>query len=83
MLSVGGKPGQSSRQGLDQALAESVESFPSNLAKSRDMFLGILGRDLRGPLSAISVPTGFSPSPAWTRRPDKRQLLACPGPSGR
>jgi signal transduction histidine kinase len=42
-------------EGLDQALAESVESFSANLAASRDMFLGVLGHDLRGPLSAISV----------------------------
>ena len=42
-------------EGLDQALAESVERFSANLAASRDMFLGVLGHDLRGPLSAIAV----------------------------
>lgn len=42
-------------ESLDQALAESVERFSANLAASRDMFLGVLGHDLRGPLSAISV----------------------------
>ena len=42
-------------EGLDQALAESVESFSANLSASRDMFLGVLGHDLRGPLSTISV----------------------------
>jgi hypothetical protein len=42
-------------EGLDQALAESVERFSANLGASRDMFLGVLGHDLRGPLFAISV----------------------------
>src|SRR4051794_17467547 len=42
-------------EGLDQALAESVERFSANLAASRDMFLGVLGHDLRAPLSTISV----------------------------
>ena len=42
-------------EGLDLALTRSVESFSSNLAASRDMFLGVLGHDLRGPLSAISM----------------------------
>jgi signal transduction histidine kinase len=42
-------------EGLDQALAESVERFSVNLAASRDMFLGVLGHDLRAPLSTISA----------------------------
>ncbi len=42
-------------EGIDQALAESVERFSSNLAASRDMFLGVLGHDLRGPLSGIAM----------------------------
>ncbi|HSC64506.1 MAG TPA: HAMP domain-containing sensor histidine kinase [Caldimonas sp.] len=42
-------------EGLDQALAESVERFSANLAASRDMFLGVLGHDLRSPLTAIAA----------------------------
>jgi len=42
-------------EGIDQALAESVERYSSNLAASRDMFLGVLGHDLRGPLSSIAM----------------------------
>lgn len=42
-------------EGIDQALAESVERFSANLGASRDMFLGVLGHDLRGPLSGISL----------------------------
>ena len=42
-------------EGIDQALAESVERYSSNLAASRDMFLGVLGHDLRGPLSTVAL----------------------------
>ena len=41
-------------EAIDQALAESIESYSKELAKSRDTFLAILGHDLRTPLSAIS-----------------------------
>ena len=40
---------------IDRALAESVKSYAANVASSRDMFLAILGHDLRGPLSAIRM----------------------------
>ena len=42
-------------EAIDQALAESVESYSTDVAASRDMFLAILGHDLRGPLSAIEM----------------------------
>lgn len=42
-------------EGIDQALAESVERYSANVAASRDMFLGVLGHDLRGPLSVIAM----------------------------
>jgi signal transduction histidine kinase len=41
-------------EAVDQALAESVESYSRELSKSRDTFLAILGHDLRSPLSAMS-----------------------------
>jgi signal transduction histidine kinase len=41
-------------EALDQALSESVATYSAELAKSRDMFLGILGHDLRSPLGAVS-----------------------------
>ena len=40
-------------EGIDQALAESVKQYTTGVAKSRDLFLGVLGHDLRGPLSTI------------------------------
>lgn len=42
-------------EAIDRALAESVKSYAGHVASSRDMFLAILGHDLRGPLSVISL----------------------------
>ena len=42
-------------EAIDKALAESVKSYSGNVEASRDMFLAILGHDLRGPLSGISM----------------------------
>jgi signal transduction histidine kinase len=44
-------------EGMDKALAESVQRYSSEMAASRDMFLAVLGHDLRGPLSGISMAT--------------------------
>ncbi|AZF05734.1 sensor histidine kinase [Pseudomonas sp. R5-89-07] len=40
-------------EAIDQALAESVASYSRAVEASRNMFLGILGHDLRTPLGAI------------------------------
>ena len=40
-------------EGIDQALAESVSEYRKKLDYSRDQFLGIVGHDLRNPLSSI------------------------------
>jgi signal transduction histidine kinase len=40
-------------EAIDQALAESIETYSAELARSRDTFLGILGHDLRTPLAAM------------------------------
>ena len=42
-------------EALDQALAESVASFSSRTAESRDLFLAVLGHDLRSPLASLSA----------------------------
>ena len=42
-------------EGMDKALAHSVQSYSSEVAASRDMFLAVLGHDLRGPLSGIGM----------------------------
>lgn len=38
---------------IDQALAESTERFMEDIDRSREIFIGILSRDLRTPLSAV------------------------------
>ncbi len=40
-------------EAIDQALAESLTRYARNLDQSREMFLAILGHDLRSPLGAI------------------------------
>ncbi|WP_277758040.1 sensor histidine kinase [Pseudomonas sp. A34-9] len=40
-------------EAIDQALAESISSYTAAVQASRDVFLGVLGHDLRTPLSAI------------------------------
>jgi signal transduction histidine kinase len=40
---------------VDRALAESTASFADEVARSRDIFLAILGHDLRSPLSAVAL----------------------------
>lgn len=60
--SEGAEPGSSSieeiarfNEGMDKALAQSVQRYSSEVAASRDMFLAVLGHDLRGPLSGIDM----------------------------
>lgn len=40
-------------EGIDQALAESIRYFAGQLDRSRELFMGILGHDLRTPLQVI------------------------------
>jgi signal transduction histidine kinase len=42
-------------EAIDQALAESVACFTKKVDASRNLFLGILGHDIRNPLGAISM----------------------------
>jgi signal transduction histidine kinase len=42
-------------EAIDQALGESVERYASDVAASRDMFLAVLGHDLRSPLQGIET----------------------------
>jgi len=41
-------------EAVDQAIAESLKTFVAEVDKTRDLFLGMLGHDLRGPLSTIA-----------------------------
>lgn len=40
-------------EAIDQALAESIEAFAAKSNTTRDLFLGVLGHDLRAPLATI------------------------------
>ena len=42
-------------EGMDKALAQSVQRYSSEVGASRDMFLAVLGHDLRAPLSGIDM----------------------------
>lgn len=60
--SEGAKPAASSieeimrfNEGMDKALAHSVQRYSSEVGASREMFLAVLGHDLRGPLSGIGM----------------------------
>ena len=50
-------------EGIDQALAESVSSYAAGVELSRDMFLAVLGHDLRGPLSVIRMSNALMARP--------------------
>jgi len=42
-------------EAIDQAIAESVDYFSQEVDRARNLFLGILGHELRNPLNAIQV----------------------------
>src|SRR5581483_10010584 len=42
-------------EAIDQAIAESVDHFSAEIDRARNLFLGILGHELRNPLNAIQV----------------------------
>ena len=42
-------------EAMDQALTESIAAFSSRTAESRDLFLAVLGHDLRSPLGSLSA----------------------------
>ncbi len=46
-------------EAIDQSLAESVSRYTQDLDQSKEMFLAILGHDLRSPLSAIIMSAEF------------------------
>jgi signal transduction histidine kinase len=46
-------------EAIDQSLAESVTEYNQGLEQSKEIFLGILGHDLRTPLGAIATSARF------------------------
>ncbi|WP_457332105.1 ATP-binding protein [Rhizobacter sp. P5_C2] len=59
-------------EAVDQAIAESLSVFVLEVNRTRDLFLGMLGHDLRGPLSTISAYAAL----ALRTRPDDAPQLA-------
>jgi signal transduction histidine kinase len=46
-------------EAIDQSLAESVVTYTQDLDQSKEIFLAILGHDLRSPLGAVIMSTSF------------------------
>lgn len=46
-------------EAIDQALAESTERYTTDIERSKEMFLAILGHDLRSPLDAVIMASQF------------------------
>jgi signal transduction histidine kinase len=46
-------------EAIDQALAESVSRYTMDIDRSREMFIAILGHDLRSPLGAVMMASQF------------------------
>lgn len=58
-------------EAVDQAIAESLQVFVREVDRARDLFLGMLGHDLRGPLSTIAscATLDLRNQPADSKRP--------------
>ena len=56
-------------EAIDQSLAESVAEFGQGLDRSKELFLAILGHDLRSPLGAISTSSKFMLETAGLEEP--------------
>lgn len=51
-------------EAIDQALAESIVTFSSRTERTRDLFLAVLGHDLRAPLATIALAGDLLTRPA-------------------
>lgn len=55
-------------EALDQLVAESIDAFTERIDRSRRLFLGILGHDLRQPVVSLSMFLNPSQSQTFPRR---------------
>lgn len=62
-------------EAIDKALAESVKSYSANVESSREMFLAILGHDLRGPLAGINLSNAVLGNPALSE-PSRQKAVS-------
>lgn len=68
-------------EAIDQAMTEGAVRYTEEVDRSRNLFLGILGHDLRNPLGAIS---GLAELQLRSKTPDRQaqfasQILVCVG----
>lgn len=61
-------------EGIDQMLAESIKRFSDKLDRSRELFMGALGHDLRGPLHVVLRSATYLQNPDISER--KRSDMA-------
>ncbi len=59
-------------EGLDQALAEAISEYGRAVTRYREMFLAVLGHDLRSPLAAILGASGFLAASPELSGPSRR-----------
>ena len=57
-------------EGIDQALSESVADYTATRERSREIFLGVLGHDLRTPISVVLMSTRFMMERGKLESPD-------------
>jgi signal transduction histidine kinase len=70
-------------EAIDQALAESVQRYGENLDSSKEMFLAILGHDLRSPLGAIYTSAKFMLDTGDLQEPNRTLVSRVAGSSTR
>jgi signal transduction histidine kinase len=61
-------------EAVDQALAESIVTYSARASEARELFLAILGHDLRSPLATVSLAGRLLAQPELP--PDQRPRLA-------
>jgi signal transduction histidine kinase len=54
-------------ESIDQSLSKAVSSYTKRVDQSRDLFLAILGHDLRNPLNSIAMSASLLPTPGAIR----------------
>ncbi|MGM0598796.1 MAG: ATP-binding protein [Candidatus Rifleibacteriota bacterium] len=64
-------------EAIDQSLAESLVEFTENVENAKEMFLAILGHDLRNPLGAIQTSAAFMNSTGKMNRPLTLKIAEC------
>lgn len=69
-------------KGIDDAVMESVAAYTSELNTAREIFLGIVGHDLRSPLAVMSISASMIENDSETTV-KQRRLAARIGQSGR